>query len=1587
LAALAASPSAWAGTAIWTGANSNTDLSWSDAANWNGGGSGPGGVPTLADDVLLNDTAALPYSGNVDNIVDTSAAGAIGSLTFASTDTGLTNYHTTQIGDGITLLVGGTTSNGLFVGGTYINDSVNELVNAAFTGAGTLCVSNTNGVLFVGEGESNQYSTGSLNATLDLSGLGRFVANVSRTGIGDNNVSGLGNTNTYAYCTGTVYLAETNIITNHFAGSPVNDTTDAYPLSAIEVGRNSVASAGGSYLYLGVSNAIYVDSIAVGLNKANGHFQFNPNNSSGGMAWLRGAGGDNSRIRFWTIADMSSTVASSVTAHGTCDFTLASVNALVDTMSLSRDSAGATSGTPAGSGNFYMGMGSVNVNTLYIGNSYFGNPSSQAGQQGLFWVLSGQDEEGDNIPGVLTVNSNMTIGNTVISGQAAVATQGALAITNGIVYANNITVGPFAPRNLGNIAGIGNSILMNGGTLIVTNALATNADTLVTMYMNDSILGLTASPAQSLSAQAEFLAFDGDTNVLELLSAPVFPTASYPVQFPLIAYTSLTGPAGYNLGLSNVPASAPGAFLSNNTANSSIDLCLPGSPAPGITTEPAGFGGPVGTSPSLSVGLSAYSVTPLSYQWYKGATLVTNGAGGGGSTISGATTGTLTINNAQTANNGNYTVVVSNVYGVVTSSPAASIVIGTPTLPSITGLSNSFAVASNIFTFTAVVAGNPSPTEQWYQNGVSLSDGLQGNGSTLSGSLTPDLTISNVQYNASAGSYSLVAANSVGKTTNTISLTVYVKPSISVQPANPTLVSATSNATFTVTATGVPAPAYQWYTNSTADATGTSATYTIPGAELPNAGNYNVYVIASNAAGTVTSSTAKLIVVALSSPIWTGANSNTDINWSDYHNWAGGSANGKPGTNDFVTFEDAEGNPGYSGGSVDNIVDASSTIGGLQYATTNNSHLTQIPLGNVLVVAGTNTNNLTVGTLTDNGNNQTVYAAFTGGGTLCVSNTNGAVDVTQGQVSAVTLGSGLRATLDMSALGTFTAYMQLMAVGDNITPGGASSTEANHNYAAGTVLLAQTNILTNLLAGTATNYAGSYGSASIMVGRNNTGQGNTSYLYLGQQNTFYIDSLALGMIKNSSYMQYNPSVSTGTACFRGTNGNNSRIRYWTEGTMFVSANTGGGVCNGYVDFTSQTSGGGSGAVDMMVDTMSLAQDGPGSMGSSSASSGSFTFGQGNVDVNTLYLGNVYFGNSAGKSPLLGTMNVYGPGVLHVNNVLALANAVANTTAGQKATGTLNINSGTVYANNITVGRYSAANNAINMNGGTLYVSNSVATNAGVAGSALSTLSVSGALLGLPIHADGTPSALVKTLTSAGGNTLQILSVPPFGSYPATVKLIQCAANSSGVSAFSLSATNPQAAAGAALALDADGQSIDIVLQQPTNTNNTPTIAAITSQTVNPGATLSVTAVGSDNTPGGVWLTYSLLSAPAGAAVNATTGVITWTPGAAQANSVNTITVQVADNGVPAKTASTSFQVTVNPVAAIPVSAAKLAGGHFEFTFGGGSGLNYAVQTSTNLTHWTTVFTTNSPALPFQYVDPGLAATNVDVFYRATVVGP
>jgi Concanavalin A-like lectin/glucanases superfamily/HYR domain/Immunoglobulin domain/Immunoglobulin I-set domain len=78
---------------------------------------------------------------------------------------------------------------------------------------------------------------------------------------------------------------------------------------------------------------------------------------------------------------------------------------------------------------------------------------------------------------------------------------------------------------------------------------------------------------------------------------------------------------------------------------------------PTITVQPQGGNAYVGTSATLSV--SAAGTPPLSYKWNK------NGA-----PLSGATTSAYTILSAQLTDSGTYSVVVTNLYGSITSSPA-----------------------------------------------------------------------------------------------------------------------------------------------------------------------------------------------------------------------------------------------------------------------------------------------------------------------------------------------------------------------------------------------------------------------------------------------------------------------------------------------------------------------------------------------------------------------------------------------------------------------------------------------------------------------------------------------------------------------------------------------------------------------------------------------------------------------------------------------------------------------------------------------------------------------------------------------------
>ena len=85
-----------------------------------------------------------------------------------------------------------------------------------------------------------------------------------------------------------------------------------------------------------------------------------------------------------------------------------------------------------------------------------------------------------------------------------------------------------------------------------------------------------------------------------------------------------------------------------------------------------------------------------------------------------------------------------------------------------------------------------------------------------------------------------------------------VAPTITAQPLD-VAVKVTSNATFNVMATGLPAPGYQWRFNGTNIAGANGSSYTRNNSQYADAGNYSV--IASNIAGVVTSSNALLSIL------------------------------------------------------------------------------------------------------------------------------------------------------------------------------------------------------------------------------------------------------------------------------------------------------------------------------------------------------------------------------------------------------------------------------------------------------------------------------------------------------------------------------------------------------------------------------------------------------------------------------------------------------------------------------------------------------------------------------------------------------
>src|SRR5205823_5414964 len=151
---------------------------------------------------------------------------------------------------------------------------------------------------------------------------------------------------------------------------------------------------------------------------------------------------------------------------------------------------------------------------------------------------------------------------------------------------------------------------------------------------------------------------------------------------------------------------------------------------------------------------------------------------------------------AVAADNGDeFTLLVSNAAGSVTSNAAALTVNAAPVAPtSTTQPARQTVTAGQTATFTVMATGTAPLSYQWQKNGTAIS------AATAASYTTPATMTSD-----SGAQFTVVVSNAVGSvTSNAAALTVSsapVAPTITTQPASQ-MVTAGQTATFTVTATG-----------------------------------------------------------------------------------------------------------------------------------------------------------------------------------------------------------------------------------------------------------------------------------------------------------------------------------------------------------------------------------------------------------------------------------------------------------------------------------------------------------------------------------------------------------------------------------------------------------------------------------------------------------------------------------------------------------------------------------------------------------------------------------------------------------------
>ncbi len=338
---------------------------------------------------------------------------------------------------------------------------------------------------------------------------------------------------------------------------------------------------------------------------------------------------------------------------------------------------------------------------------------------------------------------------------------------------------------------------------------------------------------------------------------------------PLTNGSGVAGATTTNLSLTGAAAAVAGNYSVLVTNSAGATFSTPASltviTAPFITNAPVDRYVVAGSNAVFNVG--ALGQAPLSYQWMRDGTNLINGA-----KFSGVTTSNLTVLSAQVADQGIYSVIVSNAAGTASSLQGA----GTLTVWS-AARSGVLAHSQNTL-LEANVTGPGTIKFAWKVSSQTNSDAfLFLNGATELARLSGEVDWQQPLFTIPAGTHTLRwqyvkdATGSAGSDAGFLDHVEFISdtavaPLVTAPPAAQTALAGTT-ISFAATVTGSMPLTYQWRLNGASLPNSASVggaqtpRLTLSGVTLGQAGHYSLLV--SNSAGVAISSNAALVVNAL----------------------------------------------------------------------------------------------------------------------------------------------------------------------------------------------------------------------------------------------------------------------------------------------------------------------------------------------------------------------------------------------------------------------------------------------------------------------------------------------------------------------------------------------------------------------------------------------------------------------------------------------------------------------------------------------------------------------------------------------------